>query len=181
MSAIPELETPRLRLRGFCADDFETYARWCADAETMRFIGSGGPMGRAEAWRGLAVVIGHWTLRGYGPWAVEEKSSGALVGRIGLLEPEGWPGPEVAWLVDRERWGEGFAPEGAAEAQRYAFEELRAPRVISLIHPDNAPSIRVAEKLGTRDDGMLEIFGKPARVFALDEATWRAHRASEPG
>ncbi len=174
MSAVPTLETERLRLRGFGPDDFETYARWCGDAETMRFIGEGKPVGRDDAWRSLAVVMGHWPLRGYGLWAAEEKASGALIGRIGLYEPEGWPGLEVGWLVDRERWGEGFAPEGAAAALHHAFTVLSVPRLISLIQPDNAPSIRVAEKLGERYDGQIEVSGALANVYAIGRETWRS-------
>ena len=94
--------------------------------------------------------LGHWQIRGYGLWAAEEKQSGALIGRIGLYRPEGWPGLEVGWLVARERWGEGFATEGARAALDYAFTVLGEPRAISAIAPENAASIRVAEKLGLR-------------------------------
>ena len=166
--AVPILETSRLRLRGFRADDFETVARWCSDAETMRHIGEGQPMSRGDAWRSLAMIVGHWPLRGYGLWAAEEKAGGALVGRIGLYEPEGWPGLELGWLVDRERWGEGFAPEGAAAALAFGFDTLGAEKLISLIQPGNAASVRVAEKIGERYEGQRDVFGQLANVYAIE-------------
>jgi len=55
--------------------------------------------------------IGHWTLRGYGTWAVERKSDGAFIGRVGLINPEGWPGLEVGWTLGKPYWGQGYATE----------------------------------------------------------------------
>ena len=91
------METERLILREFRENDFDAYAAMCADAEVMRFLG--GVMKRMDAWRQMAMFIGHWRLRGYGLWAVEEKATGEFIGRVGLLNPEGWPGLEVAWTL----------------------------------------------------------------------------------
>src|SRR5687767_1250386 len=88
------LETDRLILRMLRASDFDAYAEMHADPAVMRYIGDGQPLARPMAWRSLATMIGHWSLRGYGLWAVEERSSGKLVGRIGFWNPEGWPGFE---------------------------------------------------------------------------------------
>ena len=100
---IPQLETPRLLLRGFRASDLDAYAAMCADAEVMRHIGGGGPVGRDVAWGQIAFFLGHWPLRGYGMWAIEHRASGALIGRAGFIHPEGWPGLErtVDWLLAR--------------------------------------------------------------------------------
>jgi len=174
VSLVPTVETERLRLRAFSADDFAPYARWCGDAEMMRFIGDGKTMNPDEAWRSLAMVMGHWLLRGFGLWAAEEKASGELIGRIGLYQPEGWPGLEVGWLIARERWGEGFAPEGAAAVLCHAFGVLLAPRLLSLIQPGNAASIRVAEKLGQRREDTIEVRGQLVDVYAIDQQTWQA-------
>lgn len=124
--------------------------RWLSDAETVRYLGDGTVADRTGAWRALAEILGHWELRGYGLWAVEDRSTGELLGRVGLYNPEGWPGLEVGWLIDRSRWGEGFAAEAGRVSLEYAFREMNAPDVISVIHPANAASIRVAEKLGGR-------------------------------
>ena len=159
------LETERLRLRPFREADLEAYAAIVADAQTMTFMG--GPRDRVRAWADIAWCLGHWTLRGYGLWAAEEKASGALVGRIGLLNPEGWPGLEVGWLVARGHWGRGLATEGGRAALAYAFEALGADHVISLIRPDNAASIRVAEKLGEHPEGRIELFGADTLVYGI--------------
>ena len=78
------LETDRLILRMLRDSDLDAYAEMCADAEVMRHLGDGQPMSRHMSWRNLAMIVGHWTLRGYGMWAAEERSSGVMVGRIGL-------------------------------------------------------------------------------------------------
>jgi RimJ/RimL family protein N-acetyltransferase len=166
------LETERLILRPFRESDFEAYAAMCADAEVMRYIGPGQPLSREDAWRSLALALGHWQLRGYGLWAVEERASGELVGRIGCWNPEGWPGPEIGWMLRRSSWGHGLATEGARAALRYAFTALRWARALSLIHPDNAASVRVAERLGERFQGRSEVMGRTALVYAINRDRW---------
>ena len=108
------LETERLRLRMFRETDLDAYAAMSADPEVMRYLGATGePLTRREAWRQMAMFLGHWQLRGYGVWVVEERASGALVGRIGLFNPDGWPGLECIWTLARGAWGKGYATEGA--------------------------------------------------------------------
>jgi RimJ/RimL family protein N-acetyltransferase len=161
------LETDRLVLRMFREDDFEAYARLCADPEVMRFLG-GKTFDRIESWRNMASIIGHWHLRGYGHWAVEEKASGRLAGRIGFLNPEGWPGFELGWTLAREFWGRGYASEGARRALDYGFKELNRQHIISLIHPDNKASIRVAERLGEKPEGKTELLGTEVLIYGID-------------
>jgi len=168
------LETERLLLRAFRAEDFEPYAAICADPEVMRYLGEGRPLSRSDAWRQMAMILGHWRLRGYGLWAVEERATGTLVGRIGFFEPEGWPDFELGWMLGRHAWGKGYATEGARRALAYAFTELGRDHLISLIRPGNDPSIRVAERLGETLRGQTELFGHPALVYGIDRARWRA-------
>jgi RimJ/RimL family protein N-acetyltransferase len=168
------LETDRLILRMLRASDFDAYAEMCADPEAMRYIGDGQPLGPALAWRNLAMMVGHWHLRGYGLWAAQERSSGALVGRIGFWNPEGWPGFELGWMLRRAFWGRGYATEGARAALRFAFVELRQPHVISLIRPENAASIRVAQRLGERLLGPTEVMGQTALVHRITREEWEA-------
>ena len=156
--AYHELETDRLKLRMWRDSDLDDYAEWTSDPQVMKFISPGGkPFTRAEAWRSMAFFAGHWHLRGYGHWAVEEKASGRMIGRIGFLFPDGWPGFEIGWTLARHAWGKGYATEGAARALQYAFKELDRPHVISLIHPDNAASMRVAERLGETREGTARV------------------------
>src|SRR5213596_1678006 len=79
----PTLETERLILRPWKPEDFEPYARFSADEESMRYLGRDGrPTDAAETWRTICLFIGHWYLRGYTLWAVEEKATGEFVGRV---------------------------------------------------------------------------------------------------
>ena len=91
---------------------------------------------------------------------------GALVGRAGLFEPEGWPGFELIWMLRRQSWGKGYATEAARRILRHAFTDLGRERVISLIRPANAASIRVAERVGERLEGPTELFGQEALLYA---------------
>jgi RimJ/RimL family protein N-acetyltransferase len=153
-----ELQTERVTLRRFRDEDFEAYAAIVADPEVMRYLHSG-PLDRADAWRQMAMILGHWELRGYGLWAAVERATGNLIGRIGFFNPVGWPGFELGWVLGRAAWGRGFATEGARAALVYGFSELRRDHVISLIHPDNVRSIRVAERLGETFERRTRIFG----------------------
>lgn len=163
----PTLETERLTLRMWREEDFEEYSKMCADPEVMRFLG-GKTMNRLEAWRHMALIVGHWMLRGYGHFAVEEKSSGRFIGRLGFLNPADWPGFEIGWTLARDCWGRGYAIEGARRALQYAFVELDQPHVISLIHPDNQASINVAERLGEKLEGETDLMGIRVRVYGID-------------
>jgi RimJ/RimL family protein N-acetyltransferase len=171
----PILGTERLLLRAFRESDTDAYAEMLGDAEVMRFLG-GRPLPRAEAWRNMAMVIGHWELRGYGFWAVEERAGGEMVGRVGCWRPEGWPGLEVGWTLRRGFWGRGYATEAARVSLEYAFTKLNQTHVISLIAPDNAASIRVAERLGERPGGEWEVFGTKLIIYGIGREEWEKGR-----
>ena len=166
------IETERLVLRMFRESDTDAYAEMVSDPEVMRFLGGGQPVPRAEAWRNMAMILGHWQLRGYGMWAVEEKATGEMVGRVGPWRPEGWPGLEVGWTLRRRFWGRGFATEAARASMNYAFTALEQTRVISLIAPENVNSIRVAERLGEKPEGEWEVFGTKVIVYAVGREEW---------
>lgn len=166
------IESERLTLRMLRESDFGAYADMCANPEVMRYIGDGQPLLRPLAWRNLAMMVGHWSLRGYGLWAAVEKSSGLFVGRIGFWQPEGWPGFELGWMLCRSFWGRGYASEGARAALQFAFTRLEQPHVISLIHPENTASIRVAQRLGESLAGSIEVMGKPALVYRITREEW---------
>jgi RimJ/RimL family protein N-acetyltransferase len=112
-------------------------------------------------------VLGHWQLRGYGLWAVELRTTGEFIGRIGCWNPDGWPGFEIGWTLRREFWGHGYATEGAQAAVQFAFRDLDQSRIISLIQPGNDASVRVAQRLGETREGQIEVMGQQAMVFGL--------------
>lgn len=164
----PVLETDRLTLRMWREEDFEPYALMCADEEIMRYLGGGKTLNRLDAWRHMAFLVGHWDLLGYGHWAVEEKASGRFAGRVGFLNPADWPGFEIGWTLGRDFWGKGYATEAARRALQFAFDDLDRSHVISLIHPDNKASIRVAERLGEKLEGHTELLGNKVLIYGID-------------
>ena len=181
---VPTLETTRLVLRPIADADLDAFAAMYADPEIMRHLGDGRPLSRAATWRTMALFAGHWALRGYGQWALVEKATGTVIGRAGLWNPEGWPGLEVGWLLDRRHWGRGFATEGARAALDQAFEVVRADRVISVIALGNVRSIRVAERIGERFERTIAL-DTPAvagpievAIYAIDRDRWEARRVA---
>ena len=133
--SVPTLDTARLRLRPWHDEDLDPYAAMCADPEVMRYMGDGSPLSRDDAWRSMAMFVGHWQLRGYGMWAVEEQDSRTFVGRVGLHRPEGWPGLEVGWMLDRH-WP-GTLANGVrtydAAAYQAGFSLMAGTIVISMM------------------------------------------------
>jgi RimJ/RimL family protein N-acetyltransferase len=134
----------------------------------MRYMGHGATLSRGDAWRHMAMFVGHWQLRGFGMWAVEERDTRRFVGRVGLHQPDGWPGLEVGWMLDRATWGRGYATEAARAALDHAWHVLGADHVISLIAPENAASIRVAERLGETLEGTFDLDGLEVLVYGID-------------
>lgn len=158
-----QLETERLRLRQWREEDIGAYAAFCASETAMRFLG--GPCSEEVAWRRMAAFIGHWTLRGYGIWVVEDKASRDFAGYTGLWNPRGWPGPEVVWGLMPGFQGRGIATEAARRARDCAYTDLGWKTAISLIAPENAPSRRVAERLGASLEGSTELYGSEVGIY----------------
>lgn len=164
-----ELRTQRLLLRQFRAGDIDAYAAMCADPEVTRYLRpTGEPMSREDAWRQMAMFCGHWQLRGYGMWVVEELASERFVGRIGLHYPDGLPDRELGWAIARQFWGKGLASEAAQAAADHAFRVLEWDHVVSFILPGNVRSIRLAERLGSRLVGTVALRGHEHLVYRLE-------------
>jgi RimJ/RimL family protein N-acetyltransferase len=163
---VTELLTDRLQLRTFRADDFEAHAEITADPEVMRFIRDG-PLSRVEAWWQIARYVGHWQLRGYGMWAVVERSTSRVIGHLGFLNPEGGLGFELGWALARHAWGRGYALEGTRAAVHHAFTALERDHIACVIRPENARSIRLAERLGATLEGETEESGRRLVVYGI--------------
>jgi RimJ/RimL family protein N-acetyltransferase len=174
----PVVETERLILRGWREEDLDGYAELVADPEVTRFIG--GVQTRNDAWRTMAGIIGHWSLRGYGFWVVERKSDRAFLGRIGLWQPEGWPGMEVGWTLARAHWGQGYATEAAKASLDYGFKNYPVAKLVSTIHADNRASQKVAERVGETKGGpfALQLFGTVTLVdvWEITRERWAARK-----
>jgi RimJ/RimL family protein N-acetyltransferase len=145
------IDTPRLILRPPRAGDLEAWSGMMVDEPSARFIGGVAP--RAMCWRQLMTMIGAWHAHGFAMFSVLERETGLWVGRLGPWQPDGWPGPEIGWAIVRDRWGRGYAVEGAAAAATWAFDALGWTKMIHSIAPANGASQRVAEKLGSRNLG----------------------------
>jgi RimJ/RimL family protein N-acetyltransferase len=147
-TAIPTIETERLILRGWRAADIEPLSAIYGDAEVAEWLGSPDP-DLVDA--SIARWLEHWRAFGFGTWAVEEKSSGSLIGRVGLVNQLDWTASEqdaeVGWTLARSAWGNGYATEGAMAALGFARAKgLR--RIISITRPDNVRSQTVMKRLG---------------------------------
>jgi RimJ/RimL family protein N-acetyltransferase len=143
------IETERLILREIDPErDFEGWAESMADEGTVKYLGTK-PMSRAEAWRSMAVSIGHWQIRGYGFFSLEHKQTGDWVGRVGPWCPEGWPAPEIGWTISPRHLRQGYATEAARASLEFAFGTLGWDSVIHCIMKGNEASIGVARNIGS--------------------------------
>lgn len=172
------IETERLILREIDPGrDFENWAAAMADEDTVRYIG-GKTMNRAESWRNMAMVLGHWTIRGFGFFSVELRKTGETVGRVGPWYPEGWPAPEVGWTIYPGFQRMGYASEAARASIDYAFETLGWRDVIHVILEGNEASIAVARKVGSNlirtQQGLPGITEDTVLIYGQSAASVRA-------
>jgi RimJ/RimL family protein N-acetyltransferase/ribosomal protein S18 acetylase RimI-like enzyme len=174
----PRLKTERLLLREFRPEDLAPDLEQAQDPEVQRFLG--GVRSEYDAFRTVATHAGHWALRGFGQWAVQRRSDGRFVGRVGLWEPPGWPGPEVGWRLGREAWGQGYATEAARAAIGWAWTALDLTQLSSMILPENTASQRVAQRLGHVNAGPCELPVGTCDRWVLDRPPGDGHWALRP-
>jgi RimJ/RimL family protein N-acetyltransferase len=166
----PIIETHRLRLRGFEPRDLDAQAAAMSDPAVVRHLG-GTPFSREETWRKMLASPGLWVMLGYGYWVAERREDGSYLGQVGFADfkREMVPGieglPEMGWIFAPQAQGHGYATEAVLAALAWADEALKAPEIVAIIDPDNAPSIRLAEKAGfaRREDAMYK--GEPILLF----------------
>ena len=147
---IPEIETERLRMRLPRMDDLPAHAAFRASG---RSIGVGGPYDYPSSFHHLAGIIGQWYLRGYSRWMVADKVTDEPFGIVGVYHPEDWPEPEIGWSIYETAEGKGIAQEAALATRNFVYDTLGWTRIVSLIMDDNHRSIRLAERLGCRQEG----------------------------
>jgi RimJ/RimL family protein N-acetyltransferase len=149
----PVIETERLRLRPHRLEDHAARCLVTADPGTMRFIGVQ-PQSAEENFARILRYAGHWVLFGYGVFAVEERATGRFAGEIGLMHfarglGEDFDGdPEAAWILAPWAAGRGYASEAVTAAIGWHETNHGRTRQVCIIAPENAPSLRLAEKLG---------------------------------
>jgi RimJ/RimL family protein N-acetyltransferase len=145
----PILETERLILRGPEPRDIPRHAAFY-QTERSRFVG--GPRAPGQSWRSFAAIVGQWWMQGFGFWVVTAKGDDTALGCVGCWFPGDWPEHEFGWFMF-EGEGRGYAFEAVQAARACAYGRFGWTGAVSYIHPDNARSIRLAERLGcVRDD-----------------------------
>lgn len=161
--AIPVLETERLILRAPRLSDLDALADFLASPRAQYV---GGPSSRYQSWRSLLTVTGHWVMRGYGYWTVEDRASGQPVGRVGVHFHEGeWPEPELGWHIFNGFEGKGYAYEATLAARDAATTRFGLGSLSSLISPDNTRSRRLAERLGATVERETRVLDTPCLVY----------------
>ena len=162
---IPErIESVRFILRIFRDEDWHDMHAYYSDEVATKYT-YGRALTEGETWRTMASLIGHWQIRGYGPYAVEEKSSGTVVGAVGLWHPNDWPGPEIMWALARKYWGRGYASESARAVKKMAAEYMPDISLISLIHCENEASKNLAVAVGAQLEKEIEHNGDSCCIY----------------
>lgn len=178
--------TDALELRRFAAGDLDELSRMFAKPEVWEFPYGRG-FTRAETARFLDLQLQEWEDCGFGCWVAVERTTGRMVGYVGLsvptFLPEILPAVEVGWRFDPDVWGLGYATQGATAALDEAFSTLGLDEVCSLPQVDNPASVRVAERLGLRHERDVELPANGRRgavvaaVYTIAADEWRSRRA----
>lgn len=174
-SAIPELETERLRLRGWAEADIEPWARLIfADPEVTRFLPRADvpPLERTQ--RFYRYCVEHWEKRGYGIWAVTDRATGAFMGECGLNFIDDLDVVELDYSLGKAYWGQGLATEAARAATRHGFETLGLSRMIALTFRDNIGSRKVMERVGFEYEKDVHVFGEDLMLHGATPERFRA-------
>ncbi|MGH9713511.1 MAG: GNAT family N-acetyltransferase [Candidatus Acidiferrales bacterium] len=168
---VPVIETERLRMRGYRLDDFNDCAAMWGDPAVVRHFG-GRPFSEEEVWAKMLRHVGHWSLMGFGYWAIEERGTGKYAGELGFadfkrdIEPSLKNTPELGWALVSGLHGKGYATEAVRAAVAWGESRFGATRTVCLIHPENLASIHVAEKSGYQEFHRTTYKGQPAIIFA---------------
>jgi RimJ/RimL family protein N-acetyltransferase len=168
--SIPALDTGRLTLRAHTLADFDECAALWGDPRVTRYIG-GRPSTPEEVWARVLRYAGMWALLGLGYWVVRERDTGRFVGEVGLSDfrrettPPLGDDPEVGWVLAAWAHGRGFATEAVRAALAWGDANLAAARTVCMIAPENAASIRVAEKCGYREITRAVYKGEDSIIF----------------
>ncbi|WP_299773606.1 GNAT family N-acetyltransferase [uncultured Pseudoteredinibacter sp.] len=156
---VPEqIETERLILRQFKDEDWKDLHEYYSSEEATRYT-VGRAFSEGESWRIMSAMLGHWILRDYGPYALEEKSSSKVIGTAGFWCPNDWPSPEIKWALAPAYWGKGYASEAARALQKIGKEYLPEISLISLIAKENQASIKLALAVGACFDREIDFRG----------------------
>lgn len=164
---IPTIQTSRLVLRPWRADDADTWFSILQEQGILHYFPNPKPPPREKADSYIAHHQKQWEERGYGHWAVVTPEDGQVVGWNGLEYLPELGETEVAFLLSSRVWGRGYASEAARAALNFGFETARLDKIIGLVHPDNIASISVLEKCGLRFVDHVQLWGMAMSRYAL--------------
>jgi RimJ/RimL family protein N-acetyltransferase len=161
-------ETPRLRLRRLRLSDIDDVAAMVADPEQMRYYPRPKSRDEVGAWLGWNLAL--YEENGFGTWCLESVLDNGFAGYCGIrpLVLDGRREVELAWHVKKTHWNRGLATEAALISMQLGFDQFGLSRLVALIHPDNQPSRRVAQKLGMAEERSLIHDGEPAVLYAVN-------------
>lgn len=157
-------------LRAWRKDDFGPWHEIMKQPEVHRHFGPD-PMGLEEIWRRMSAAVGSWQLNGFGTWGVELKSNGKLVGNAGIftawrdLDPQFGEEPEMGWIFSRETHGQGIAFEACQAVLDWIEDNLNPTPLWAIIAPANAPSFKLAARLGFQHLHETPYQGEPIAVL----------------
>lgn len=163
---VPVLETPHLLMRGYRAADYAPWVAMWQEPAYYRYLNPE-PLPPEEVWKMLLRSAGHWVLMSYGFWAIEEKVTGQFLGTIGFanlkrnIDPPIIDTPEIGWVLAPAVHGRGYATEAVTAAQAWGDAHFGPVRTVCIIHPENHPSLRLAEKFGYREYARTTYKGDP--------------------
>ena len=168
-----ELETPRLHLRSFSDDDLDAFSALTANEGFMRFSG-GGALDREKTAALLERIMVRTRQNLPAQFVVFDRAESKLLGYCGffLQTVDGVEELEIGYRLHPDYWNRGIASEASQAMRDHAFRHLKLERVISLIHPDNHASRRVAEKMGMKLEKHTTFKTFPTNVFAISRAEW---------
>lgn len=167
-TAIPQLQTKRLQLRGYKAHDLAYFLPMLADREVIRYLIHTEPWPRERVEKWLNSCQRHWDEHGYGFWILEHIVDARPIGWGGLNWLPETKEVEVLYALDRPYWGLGLATEAAQFSVQYGFESASLDEIVGLVVPGNIASARVLEKSGLNFTGMAQYFGYQLRRYQVD-------------
>lgn len=152
------LETERLILRELTAADADFIFELVNDPDWLRNIGDRGVRNAEDACRYIKEgPVASYRQHGFGLWAVDLRELEAPVGICGLIQRDYLDYPDIGFAFLPEYRGQGYATESALAVMEYARRVLGIGRVLAIVSPGNADSIRLLDKLGMRCARDLEL------------------------